>query len=473
MSETNTKQYKRVSEFYDEKTLFITGAAGFLGSVLLEVLLRCLPGIKNIFILLRSKKGVLPNERKKLIFQKRVFCKLLEENPNAPEKVIVVEGDISEPNLGMSDEDFIKVTNEATIIFHVAATISFIKPLRYIAVHNCVGVKNVIELGRKMKNLEALVYTSTAYSNSNRSLIEEIIYRLPWNGERFLKALESDLNNEFEKLAADCKPKWPNSYTFSKCLSENIIADMASDLPVIIIRPSVIATIWKSPLQGYVEEGSGVVDLPLGIGKGFIRVLVADMNSRFDLVPVDIVANVHVAAAWSVATERLPSLSIINCTGGPWNVTFELFSKTLKEMAFKQLIPKSFQMPSIVFVNNAYLYKLLALYEHYLPAYVFDAILYLKGSKFRLVKLYKFLDGLVDQLIFFLRNEIDFKQENYIALAEQMDPRDKETYPRCTPRQGRYINTLGIYFVQMSVSNIYTDFLGCFRKIAKGFLFNL
>nr|XP_042911961.1 fatty acyl-CoA reductase 1-like [Parasteatoda tepidariorum] len=128
--EDKKKEYKRVSEFYDEKSLFVTGVSGFLGSVLLGILLQNLPQIKRIFILLRPKKGVLPAERKKIILQKKLFHRLLEENPSAAEKVIAVHGDITQPNLGMSDEDLTKVTEEVTIVFHIAAVVSFTKPLR-------------------------------------------------------------------------------------------------------------------------------------------------------------------------------------------------------------------------------------------------------------------------------------------------------------------------------------------------------
>ncbi|XP_042911210.1 fatty acyl-CoA reductase 1-like [Parasteatoda tepidariorum] len=121
----------------------------------------------------------------------QLFHRLLEENPSAAEKVIAVHGDVSQPNLGMSDKDYAKVTEEVTIVFHIAAVVSFTKPLRYMANQNSVSVKHVIEFARKLKKLEALVCTSTAFSNSNQhEKIEETIYRLPWTGERFLKALE-------------------------------------------------------------------------------------------------------------------------------------------------------------------------------------------------------------------------------------------------------------------------------------------
>ncbi|GBO33023.1 hypothetical protein AVEN_43325-1 [Araneus ventricosus] len=67
------QKFSRVADFYDGKTVFVTGAAGFIGAILLETLLRCCPGIKSIYILLRSKKNVQPEARKEQIFDKKVW----------------------------------------------------------------------------------------------------------------------------------------------------------------------------------------------------------------------------------------------------------------------------------------------------------------------------------------------------------------------------------------------------------------
>lgn len=52
-----------VSEFYNGKTIFITGGTGFMGKVLLEKLLRACPGVFKIYLLIRPKKGQHVQER--------------------------------------------------------------------------------------------------------------------------------------------------------------------------------------------------------------------------------------------------------------------------------------------------------------------------------------------------------------------------------------------------------------------------
>ncbi|CAL1284227.1 unnamed protein product, partial [Larinioides sclopetarius] len=121
--------FPRVVEFYNGKNVFLTGATGFVGAVLLEALLRCCPGIKSIYILLRSKKNVNPDIRKEQIFNKKIFEKLKEETPEFLEKVHLIAGDISLPNLGMNEDDVQLLIQEVSIVFHCAAVISFMKPL--------------------------------------------------------------------------------------------------------------------------------------------------------------------------------------------------------------------------------------------------------------------------------------------------------------------------------------------------------
>jgi thioester reductase-like protein len=52
-----------VIKFFEGQNIFVTGATGFLGKVLLEKLLRSCPDVENIFVLIRPKKGKEPSQR--------------------------------------------------------------------------------------------------------------------------------------------------------------------------------------------------------------------------------------------------------------------------------------------------------------------------------------------------------------------------------------------------------------------------
>ena len=61
-----------ICDFYKEKSIFITGATGFLGKCLIEKLLRSCFDLKKIYLLVRAKKGKTPQQR----LEELVDCKV-------------------------------------------------------------------------------------------------------------------------------------------------------------------------------------------------------------------------------------------------------------------------------------------------------------------------------------------------------------------------------------------------------------
>ena len=53
----------QIIEFYQDRSIFITGATGFMGKVLVEKLLRSCPGVRNLYLLMRPSLGKDVNVR--------------------------------------------------------------------------------------------------------------------------------------------------------------------------------------------------------------------------------------------------------------------------------------------------------------------------------------------------------------------------------------------------------------------------
>lgn len=57
------EETSEIAKYFADKSIFITGATGFLGKVLIEKLLRSCPEVKKIYVLVRHKKGNTPQQR--------------------------------------------------------------------------------------------------------------------------------------------------------------------------------------------------------------------------------------------------------------------------------------------------------------------------------------------------------------------------------------------------------------------------
>lgn len=61
-----------ISEFYNDRSVFITGGTGFVGKVLVEKLLRTCPGIERLYLLMRPSKGQSVDYRLQELIQNQV-----------------------------------------------------------------------------------------------------------------------------------------------------------------------------------------------------------------------------------------------------------------------------------------------------------------------------------------------------------------------------------------------------------------
>lgn len=69
-------------------------------------------------------------------------------------------------------------------------------------------------------------------------------------------------------------------------------------------------------MAGWVDNWNGPTGLVSAVGKGLFRTMLCEANYVADMVPVDIVINLMIAAAWRTATAKPDSLLIYNCCTG-------------------------------------------------------------------------------------------------------------------------------------------------------------
>ena len=97
---------------------------------------------------------------------------------------------------------------------------------------------------------------STAYVNSNRpQFIEEKIYDLPSNQDveqiiDKLMQLDPEFIVENQEMLINM---YPNTDTYSKAMAERVIQKKRGDIPVTIVRASVIISSYQEPVKGWTD----------------------------------------------------------------------------------------------------------------------------------------------------------------------------------------------------------------------------
>lgn len=234
--------------------ILLTGVTGALGSSLLPYLLREFPD-SHIHCLIRDQNQRDARERLEEVLVDAVSHVEIE-------RIKLVLGDISSKNFGMAEE-YELLANKVGMIFHLAASVDFNGSLADSRRINLDGTANIVSFARHCVHLNdpdfRLCYVSTSYVVGNRRGL----------------LLESDLNTG--------QAFW-NSYEQSKCEAEELIAREMSNIPITIFRPSQII---GNSRTGQIKKFFGFYEFVALAARGRSKVLVADPNTKPDMVPSD------------------------------------------------------------------------------------------------------------------------------------------------------------------------------------------
>ena len=86
---------------------------------------------------------------------------------------------------------------------------------------------------------QAFIHVSTAYANCNRQNVDEKFYKPRLSGENALKLAECLDEKLLDAITPEVIKEWPNTYTFTKCLAEDLVRQNCKGLPTAIFRPAI------------------------------------------------------------------------------------------------------------------------------------------------------------------------------------------------------------------------------------------
>jgi long-chain acyl-CoA synthetase len=354
-----------VREALRGKSILLIGVTGFIGKVWLEHLLYSVPDVKKVFLLIRRQRSTTALRRfEKMVEESPVFDALEErygEGLSAflTEKIEVVEGDVSQPGLGLDPESRKRLATTVDLVVNSAGLTDFNPDLRDGLASNIDSAVHLVEFLRESDHA-ALMHLSTCYVVGQRDgrvgedlqpnytpagvegFCAEHEYRALQEVARSAEAraqspeIEAALRRQAlgRKGAREIPPGqeldsfmrknrqrwlrhrltragmrrarrlgWPNTYTFTKSLGESLLATRGAGLPIAIVRPSIVETSTEQPFRGWNEGINTSAPLSYLLGT-FFRQLPSNERKCLDLIPVDMVCRGMTLIATALVERR-------------------------------------------------------------------------------------------------------------------------------------------------------------------------
>lgn len=416
-----------IPEWFRDRNVLVTGATGFMGKVLVAKLLLTCPEIGKIFILIREKKDVSPQNRLKHLLQQEPFRILAENHPERLKKIIVVNGDTTIEGLGLSLNDKNLLIQEVSVTFHMAANVRFDLPLKTAVNLNTRGTAYVLKVVKQFKQLSSFIHVSTAYCQCGEEILEERAYPTSILPEKVFTLIDTMDDNILEALTPKLLGDQPNTYAFSKSLSEALVSK--SGIPTGVARPSIVTASWKEPAPGWVDNMNGPTGLMIGAGKGVIRSMLCNPDYLTDIMPCDLVVNATITLAWKVGIEQPTEPIFMNITESGKNpISWRFALDTGRKHALENPFSGPLWYPGGGFTTSKIVHWFSVLFLHIIPAYLLDTLLYLTGNKPFLVKVQNRVTTGLDLLQYYTTKEWTFRNDMMKNLENSLSSSDRETF---------------------------------------------
>ena len=346
------------------KNVLLIGVTGFIGKVWLVNTLMDVPDIGQIYLLIRRQKSNPAKKRfEKLIEDSPVFDPLYERHGQKllqfiRNKVQVVEGDVSQPGLGLDQQNATELRSKLDLVVNSSGLTDFNPDLRDALITNVDASLQVLEFIRESDHA-GLLHLSTCYvAGAREGRIAECVETgtspsgQPFDAEHEwqhlhrlveetnARAESAEVTDELRKqalskehAAKDLRGQalenqirknrtrwlrqemtevgkrralelgWPNTYTLTKALTEALLATRGAGLPIAIVRPAIVESSTEQPFRGWNEGINTSASLSYLLGT-FFRQLPTNERKRLDVIPVDAVCRGMTLIAAAVIERR-------------------------------------------------------------------------------------------------------------------------------------------------------------------------
>lgn len=262
-------------DYFDGKCVFITGGSGFLGTAIVSAGYSH-GGFPYLYPLsrwekvssdpvkcrdLRDAEGLIAMRHRAL------YARWTEDLPPQyadtlckSDRLIVLNGDIRHPRMGLSDSQISMVRENAEIFIHAASSINLTSSLADLATPIVKATEMAAELALSCQHLTRFVYVSSAYANAHLGQRSELS-DVPIDEKIYPPSHEIPVLSEWEEVQkTGTSPVFetedhPWTYAYAKYLTERLLFRWFSDVDaarkLLVIRPSAIGPAQKLPYPGY------------------------------------------------------------------------------------------------------------------------------------------------------------------------------------------------------------------------------
>ncbi len=343
-----------ISESLSGTRIAITGGTGFLGTALIERLLRSVPDCQLVLLIRPGKRSTVEQRAKREIFGNNAFDRLREEHGKdgfaalLAERVTSIAGDVATDGLALDGAGRAAIA-ACDVIIHSAASVSFDSPLDSAVEINLLGPTRIVETLHALDVRPHMVSVSTCYVAGNRRgaapeipvhespFFIDVDWRHEVNGARRARedaeadSRRPDALARFRKearteigaagvpaLAAKTEQRrgawvkeqmveagraraaslgWPDAYAYTKALGERALLQNRGNVPVSIVRPSIIESSMLEPFPGWIRGFRMAEPVIISYARGLLKEFPGVPEGTIDVIPVDLVVAALIDAA--------------------------------------------------------------------------------------------------------------------------------------------------------------------------------